>query len=193
MNLLNLKEEQNNDNKIIICDASLSFPETISEIPRKRILQAFIHFSYQITFGESIIMDLNLDKKTRKINIYEIYYLKKNGYKKILEFFSSHVCNDICKYLGLVHPRKKKNKIEINEQFFSRKYLSNYKLCKCCSIPIRIMGNENYCCKCICEKIKTIRKKVCQNCHALFDYSSYECNSALINYPNKCQKCIKAF
>lgn len=60
------KEEQNNDNKIIICDASLSFPETISEIPRKRILQAFIHFSYQITFGESIIMDLNLDKKTRK-------------------------------------------------------------------------------------------------------------------------------
>ena len=187
------KEEENNTNKIIISNLALSFPQSISEIPNKRILQAFIHFSYQITYGELIIMDLNLDKNKRIITNYNIYYLKENGYKKILEFFSMHVCNDICKYLDLVHPRKKKNQIEINEQFYSRKYLINYKLCKCCSIPIRKMNNENYCCKCICEKIKSIRKKVCEDCHALFDYSIYEYNSELINYPNRCKKCVKLF
>ena len=187
------KEEQNNNNKIIISNLALSFPQSISEIPNKKILQAFIHFSYQITYGELIIMDLNLDKINRIINNYNIYYLKENGYKKILEFFSMHVCNDICKYLGLVHPRKKKNQIEINEQFYSHKYLINYKLCKCCSIPIRKINNENYCCKCTCEKIKTFRKQLCQDCHDLFDYSIYEYNSELINYPTRCKKCIKIF
>jgi len=193
-NVIYEKEDKDNDNnKIIISDIGLSFPQSISEIPNKRILQAFTHFSYQLTYGELIITDLNLDKNKRKILEYKIYFLKENGYKKILEFFSSHVCNDICKYLGLVHPRKKKNPIEINEQFYSRKYVIKYKLCKCCSIPIRKMNNENYCCKCTCEKIKTIRKKVCQDCHALFDYSFYEYNSELINYPIRCKKCIKIF
>ena len=188
------KEEKDTDNnKIIINDIAPSFSPLISAIPNKRILQAFTHFSYQVTYGELIITDLNLDKNNGKINDYNIYFLKENGYSKILEFFSSHVCDDICKYLGLVHPRKKKNPIEINEQFYNRKYTINYKLCKCCSIPIKISNNENYCCKCIYEKNKTIRKKKCQDCHALFDYSSYEYNSELINYPIRCKKCIKIF
>ena len=185
------QEESDDNNKIIIGDIALSFSDSISEIPNKRILHTFSHFSYQITYGELIIMDLNYDKEKKRISYYNIYYLKDNGYKKILEFFSSHVCNDICKYLGLVHPRKKKNNIEIEEQFFSKKYLLKYNLCKCCSIPIRKIENEYYCCKCICEKIKTIRKKVCQGCHSIFDYSIYDYNSLLINYPEKCKKCNK--
>ena len=185
--------DKENINKIIIGEVAIPFPDSISEIPSKRILQTFSHFSYQITYGELIIMDLNYDKNKKKINSYNIYYLKENGYKKILEFFSSHVCNDICKYLGLVHPRKKKNQIEITEQFYSKKFVLKYNLCKCCSIPIRKINNEYYCCKCICEKIKTIRKKVCQGCHILFDYSVYEYNSQLISFPNKCKKCNKLF
>ena len=185
------KTESNNINKIIIGDVALSFPDVLSETPGKRILQTFSHFSYQITYGELIIMDLKYDKDKKRINNYNIYYLKDNGYKKILEFFSSHICNDICKYLGLVHPRKKKNNIEINEQFFSKKYLLKYNLCKCCSIPIRKIKNEYLCSKCACEKIKTIRKKVCQGCHSIFDYSIYEYNSRLTNYPEKCKKCNK--
>ena len=185
------KEKSDDNNKIIIGDIALSFSDSISEIPNKKILHTFSHFSYQITYGELIIMDLNYDKEKKRISYYNIYYLKDNGYKKILEFFSSHVCNDICKYLGLVHPRKKKNNIEIEEQFFSKKYLLKYNLCKCCSIPIRKIENEYYCCKCICEKIKTIRKKVCQGCHSIFDYSIYDYNSLLINYPEKCKKCNK--
>ena len=191
------KNQNNSDNiiKIIIADLALNFPNSISEIPNKRILQAFTHFSYQITYGELIIKDLNLDKNSNKITGYNIYYLKDNGYKKILEFFSGHVCSDICKYLGLVHPRKKKNlnEIENYKQFYNQKFLIRYKLCKCCSIPIRKILEENYCCKCSCEKIKSIKKKVCQECHSLFDFSYYECNSQLENYPNRCKKCIKLF
>lgn len=189
------KEEKNSDdlNKIFITDMALKFPASISEVPNKKILQAFTHFSYQITYGELIIMDLNFDKDSNEIIDYNIYYLKENGYNKILEFFSGHACSDLCKYLGLVHPRKKKNVIEINEDFYRRKYLLHYKLCKCCSIPIRNIGDEIYCCRCACEKIKSIRKKVCQECRSLFDYSYYECNSQLINYPNKCKKCGKIF
>ena len=179
--------------KIILGEISSSFPVSISEIPNKRILQAFSHFSYQLTFGELIITDLVLDKKSKKIESYNIYFLKEKGYKKILEFFSDHVCNDICKHLELVNPRNKRHQIEINVQFYSRKYLINSKLCKCCSIPLRITNNENYCCKCMAEKSKSIKKIVCQECHSLFEYSFYEYNSLLINYPKKCKKCCKLF
>ena len=187
----NQEQGINSKNKIIISDIAQSFPDVISEIPSKRILQAFSHFSYQITYGELIILDLIYNKK--RVKDYNIYFLKENGYKNILEFFSGHVCNDICKYLGLINPRKKKNKDEVDEQFFSNKYLLNYNLCKGCSIPIRKFSNENYCCKCICEKIKYMKKQVCKECHALFDYSSFEYKSSLINFPNKCKKCNKMF
>ena len=154
-----VEQIKDKNNIIIISDIALPFPEAISEIPTKKILQAFSHFSYQISYGELIIMNLNLNEKERKVTDYEMYYLKdKDGYKKILEFFSTHACNDICKYLELINPRKKnkKNKKnEINEPFFSKKFVLNYNLCKCCSIPIRKNINENYCCKCICEKIKS--------------------------------------
>ena len=199
-NVIYFKEEQNsndsdNINKVIISDISLNFPNFFSEIPTKRILQAFTHFSYQITYGEMIIKDFILDKDFKKITDYNIYYLKENGYKKILEFFSGHACSDICKFLGLVHPRKKKslNEIENYQQFYNQKFLIRYKLCKCCSIPIRKISDENYCCKCSCEKIKSIKKKVCQECHSLFDFSYYECNSQLVDYPNRCKKCTKLF
>ena len=119
--------------------------------------------------------------------------MKEKGYKKILEFFSDHVCNDICKHLELVNPRNKRHQIEINVQFYSRKYLINSKLCKCCSIPLRITNNEKYCCKCMAEKSKSTKKIVCQECHSLFEYSFYEYNSLLINYPKKCKKCCKLF
>ena len=199
-NVIYFKEKQNSDNsdnlnKIIISDISVNFPSLISVTPTKRILQAFTHFSYQISYGELIIRDLNLNKDLKKITDYNIYYLKNKGYKKILEFFSGHICSDICKFLGLVHPREKKNldEIENYQQFYKRKFLIKYKLCKCCSIPIRKISEDNYCFKCDLEKIKNTKKIICKECHGLFDYSYYECNSQLIDYPNKCKKCTKLF
>ena len=188
-----LKEEKDNEKlKIIITDISLPFSENISNEPTKKILQAFSHFSYQITLGELIITNLEYNKEKAKIISYDINYLKKNGYKDILKFFSNHICNDICKHLNLVHPRKKINQIEINEHFFSKQYNPHFILCKCCSIPIRKYSDEKYCCRCAVEKLKNIKKKICEECHQLFDCFIYEYNCNLINYPKKCKNCIKS-
>ena len=187
-----IKEEQNNKKiKIIIADITLPFSKDLSVEPTKKILQAFTHFSYQITLGELMITNLEYNKEKQNINSYDIYYLKDNGYKNILEFFSNHVCNDICKHLNLVHPRKKINQIEINEHFFSKKYNPHYLLCKCCSIPIRKYSNEKYCCRCACDKLRSLKKKICEDCHQLFDCFTYEYNSNLINCPVKCKNCRK--
>ena len=142
--------------------------------------------------GELIITNLEYNKEKSRIISYDINYSKKNGYKDILKFFSNHVCNDICKHLNLVHPRKKINQIEINEHFFSKQYNPHFILCKCCSIPIRKYSDEKYCCRCAVEKLKNIKKKICEECHQLFDCFIYEYNCNLINYPKKCKNCIKS-
>ena len=188
-------EKEQNDNKNIkffISDIALTFSENLSTEPTKKILQAFSHFSYQISLGELIILNLEYDRKKEKIMSYDIYYLKDNGYKNILKFFSNHVCNDICKYLNLVHPRKKAHQIEINEHFFSKKYNPHYILCKCCSIPIRKYSDDKYCCKCACERLRSLKKKICEECHQIFDCFVYEYNSNLINHPVKCKNCMKS-
>ena len=191
-NVLYLQENQpNNKLKIIISDNALPFSLNLTSHPDKKILQAFSHFSYQITLGEFIILNLEYNKEKQKIDSYDIFSLKNNGYKHILKFFSNHFCNNYCKYLNLVHPRKKANQIEINELFFSRKYNTNYTLCKCCSIPLRRYTNDIYCCRCSCEKIKSLKRLVCEKCHQLFDCYSYVYNSNLINCPTKCNNCQK--
>ena len=191
-NAIYLKENQNNDKlKLLITDIAQPFSLNISSHPDKKILQAFSHFSYQITLGELIILNLEYNKEKQKINSYDIFYLKNNGYKHILKFFSNHFCNNICKYLNLVHPRKKANQLEINELFFSKKYNTHYILCKCCSIPLRKFSNDIYCCRCICEKMKSLKRMTCTECHQLFDCYTYVYNSNLINYPTKCNNCQK--
>ena len=87
----------------------------------KRTLQSFSHFSYQISGGQFIINDIKYAEDLKKVTQFKIYSLKDNGYKKILEFFSSHICDNTCKALKLAHPRKKLNPIEVKENFYSNK------------------------------------------------------------------------
>ena len=189
-NVIYQKEEQNNEKlKYIIADVAMAFSQNLSSPPDRKTLQTFSHFSYQISLGELIILNLEYNKDTKKIDSYDIFYLKENGYKNILKFFSNHVCNSLCKYLNLVHPRKKANQIEINEHFFSKKFNPHYILCKCCSMPIRKYSNEIYCCRCACEKLKSLKKYICQECHQIFDCFTFDYNSNLINHPTKCKKC----
>ena len=187
-----IKEELDDEKlKIFIADIALPFSENLFIEPTKKILQAFSHFSYQISLGELIITNLEYNKEKSRIISYDINYSKRNGYKDILKFFSNHVCNDICKHLNLVHPRKKINQIEITEHFFSKQYNPHFILCKCCSIPIRKYSDEKYCCRCAADKLRSIKKKICEECHKLFDCFTYEYNSNLINYPKKCENCRK--
>jgi hypothetical protein len=103
-NVIYLQDNQPiNKLKIIIADNALPFSLNLSSLPDKKILQAFSHFSYQITLGEFIILNLEYNKEKQKIDSYDIFSLKNNGYKHILKFFSNHFCNNYCKYFFSFH------------------------------------------------------------------------------------------
>ena len=202
-NLNNSNESMNNNSndkfyfnyKYMISEESTQIQLNTSMAMEKRTLQSFSHFSYQISGGQLLISDFKYDKDLKKVTDYKIYFLKNNEYKGILEFFASHVCDNTCKVLELVHPRKKSNPIEVNEKFYSHKYLTETKLCECCSAPIRIKSNEkNLDCKyCLSKKIFSKFKAVCSECHNPFFYSTFVYNCKLSNYPNKCPKCNYEF
>ena len=177
--------------KYIISEYSVSLQLSGGVAASKRILHSFSHFSYQITGGQLLITDIKYDDEIKKITEFKIYSLKENGYSKILEFFSSHICDSTCKSLGLAHPRKKLKPIEVKETFFSNKYLTDTKLCSCCSLPIHnINDDKRLNCGCCSwkEKINIIDTN-CSECHSKFSYSTYVYKCQLNNYPNKCEKC----
>ncbi len=178
--------------KLIIADYTLLFDNNSSVPLDSQMLKAFSHFSYQISGGQLLITDLKYDKIKRIVTDFKIYFLEQNGYKNILEFFSSHICDNNCKLLGLSHPRKKNKNIIVDELFFANKYYTNTILCKCCYIPIA--KNEQMCCEVCSIKLEKNKKKaICSVCHFPFIYSTYLYNCKLVNIPTKCQKCLSNF
>ena len=182
--------------KYIISEHSLSIQLNNSVIPTQRIFQNFSHFSYQISGGQFFISDIIYDKELKKVTKYKLYNLKGEGYKKILEFFSSHICDNTCKALNLAHPRKKLNPVIVNENFFRGRYLLDINLCECCSCPIEPKEESQESKNCGFCSWKIAQSKVtavCSQCKFPFLYSSYANNSQFINYPDKCDKCSTNF
>ena len=184
------------NNKYIISEDSTSIQLNTSVPPTKRVLQNFSHFSYQISGGQLFVTDINYDKELKKVTEYKIYNLKGEGYKKILEFFSNHICDNTCKILKLANPRKKLNPINVNENFFTDRYTLDIYLCECCSCPIQPKeeSEENKNCGfCTWKKAQSKINVVCSKCKFPFFYSTYTHNCQFINYPDKCPKCISTF
>ena len=184
------------NNKYIISEDSTSIQLNTSVPPTKRVLQNFSHFSYQISGGQLFVTDINYDKELKKVTEYKIYNLKGEGYKRILEFFSSHICDNTCKILKLANPRKKLNPINVNENFFMDRYTLDIYLCECCSCPIQPKeeSEENKNCGfCTWKKAQSKINIVCSKCKFPFFYSTYTHNCQFINYPDKCPKCISTF
>ena len=184
------------NNKYIISEDSTSIQLNTSVPPTKRVLQNFSHFSYQISGGQLFVTDINYDKELKKVTEYKIYNLKGEGYKKILEFFSNHICDNTCKILKLANPRKKLNPINVNENFFMDRYTLDIYLCECCSCPIQPKeeSEENKNCGfCTWKKAQSKINVVCSKCKFPFFYSTYTHNCQFINYPDKCPKCISTF
>ena len=187
---INISKDNKNSNhsKYIIGDSTIQFDNTLSTSMDSQILNTFSHFSYQVSGGKLIILNLKYDKVKRIVTNFQICFLEENGYKNILEFFSSHICDNNCKVLGLSHPRKKNKDIVVEENFFSSKYLTNTILCKCCSIPI--IKNDEMCCGVCATKIaRNKRKAICSICRFSFEYSTFYYNCQLIKFPTKCKKC----
>ena len=184
------------NNKYIISEDSTSIQLNTSVPPTKRIFQNFSHFSYQISGGQLFITDISYDRELKKVTEYKLYNSKGEGYKKILEFFSNHICDNTCKVLKLANPRKKLNPIEVTENFFMDRYLIDINLCECCSCPIQNKeGNEENknCGFCSWKKAQSKVTIVCSKCKLPFFYSTYTHNCLFINYPDKCLKCNSTF
>ena len=194
----NTSDENYLKNKYIISEDSNPI-QLLTAIPlNKRTVQSFIHFSYQITGGQLLISDIKYDEELKKVTEFKIYTLKGNGYQKILEFFSSHICDNTCKALELAHPRKKLKPIEVKESFYSNKFLIETNLCKCCSVPYHFKKKDENnkslnCGFCSWKESRTRVSANCSECKNPFFYSTYAYNCQLINYPNKCEKCSSKF
>ena len=159
------------------------------------ILECFSHFSYQISGGQLLISDL--EYINGYIIKYKIYKIKNGEYKNIMEFFVSHICNNYCKNLELIHPRKK-NHAELKDEFYTQKYLTDIKLCECCKFPLNYFefiehDNKIFCLFCYKFVLNSNLKAMCKKCSKSFFYSVYEYNTKLKNYPEYCPQCENIF
>ena len=174
------------------------------------IAQAFSHFSWQITKGYLMIVDLQgvdniltdpqihcLDnKKFGKGNL---------GYVGIMKFFMTHICNSYCKELGLIHPRKY---VEINNkfEFFVDQFLPPiepekliYKLCDVCKEVFKAKAKDLFdkkkkCWDSFCESCDMKRKDTftfakCKKCGSGFKSSAFLFMMRREPFPKSCQKC----
>ena len=186
-------------NKYIISEDSNAIQLILAVPASKRILQSFSHFSYQITGGQILIGDIIYDTEIKKVTQFKKYSIKENGYKKILEFFTTHICDNTCKALGLAHPRKKLNPIIVKDTFYSNKYLIETNLCKCCSAPFHMnvesksVNKYLNCGFCGWKESRSRVNATCISCNLPFTYSTYVYNCQLLNFPTKCEKCNSIF
>ena len=190
-----ITEEFKNNYKYILAEDTIQLNLSIKM--EKRALQCFSHFSYQISGGQLLISDFDYDSNCKKVTKFKIYYSKKGDYKNILEFFASHICNNTCKTLDLIHPRKKID-TPIDNEFFSEKYLTDIKLCHCCEVPINLDKNKikdqiMSCDICECREVATKYKEICSKCGNMFFYSSHVYKCKLEKFPEFCEKCSNIF
>ena len=173
------------------------------------IAQAFSHFSWQITRGYLMIVDLQgvngvlTDPQIHCMNNKK--FGKGNlGYIGIMKFFMSHICNGYCKQLELIHPRRY---FEINKdyQFFVDKFIPPAddlvvsKICDLCLKPYKTKAKELYdkkkkCWDSFCDLCEVKRKETftegkCIKCHWKFKSSAYLFNMKREQFPKTCQKC----
>ena len=165
----------------------------LSNFSSHNLLNSFSHFSYQVSEGNLIITNIKYCKEKNVIIDFDVIFLENEKYKQIIKFFVNHYCDEICKKFCLVHPRKKKQNIDIS--FYYNFILTNTSLCECCNMPILCYNNkniENICLNCNLKSIKD-KKTMCLNCYSQFKFSSFYYKSRFINYPKKCENCLIKF
>lgn len=172
------------------------------------VAQAFSHFSWQITKGYLMIVDLQgvggilTDPQIHCMDLTK-YGEGNLGYIGIIKFFITHQCNDVCKKLGLVHP---KDYIEINQEydFFIEKFdlpegKSIKKLCDLCFnaftandtelFQLKLKGYDAFCNDCKAKRKKTLKWSSCKDCKSKFSAYEYYYKMKRMSFPEQCSKC----
>lgn len=175
------------------------------------VAQAFSHFTWQITRGYLMVVDLQgvgsvlTDPQIHCLNTSK--FGKGNlGYIGIMKFFITHRCNAYCKSLNLVHPRQK-IKIDENYDFFVDKFeppavdKKIYKICDVClkgyqASTFELYDKKKKCWDSFCDSCEQKRKATftegkCTNCHWKFKSSAYIYKMRRQEFPKTCSKCSK--
>lgn len=174
-----------------------------------QVAQAFSHFSWQITKGYLMIVDLQgvggvlTDPQIHCIDSKK--FGKGNlGYVGIMKFFLTHQCNDFCKKLELIHPKSKIN-IGSDYDFFVDKFVPPIedklinKICDICLKPYMASTKDLYdkkkkcwdsfCTQCELKRKSTFTEGKCVKCHWKFKSSAFIYQMRREEFPKTCQKC----
>ena len=183
--------------------------ETSSFKQTSLIAQSLSHYSWQLTNGYLMIVDLQ--GGTGILTDPQIHCLDSKrfgkgnlGYEGIIKFFFSHKCNFYCKRLGLINP-KEANELPANFNFYKNINEKPYKdetinkLCDLCRLPYligsieyynsRMQFPEIYCPSCQKRKKDTMQPGTCIDCSSSFRSSEYWFKMKRTDFPVRCSKC----
>ena len=183
--------------------------ETSSFKQTSLIAQSLSHYSWQLTNGYLMIVDLQ--GGTGILTDPQIHCLdpkrfgKGNlGYEGIVKFFFNHKCNFYCNKLGLINP-KESGDLPKEFTFYSNvlekpyKDESIYKLCDLCREPYKIGSlqyfydrnkfPEIYCPECQRKKNETMVGGNCIDCKSSFRSSEYWFKMKRTDFPVRCSRC----
>ncbi len=175
------------------------------------IAQALSHFSWQLTQGYMMIVDLQ--GVGNVLTDPQIHCLDKHrfgkgnlGYQGMLMFFNTHECNEHCRALGLVNPRTQ-SEIPSNFQLISNPedemilYPSKIinKLCDLCRCPFKTTYGhyctqrekewELWCDSCTQKRDETMKEGICTVCTKVFKSSAYWFLMKKSDFPTTCAPC----
>ena len=176
---------------------------------QSQVAQAFSHFSWQLTKGYLMIVDLQgVDNILTDPQIHcldRTKFGKGNlGYVGIIRFFLTHVCNSYCKKLNLIHPR---TYVDINKDydFFVDKYIPPErndlvnKVCDICKVPYKANAFDLYdkkkkcwdsfCNDCDKKRKESFKGAKCKDCGNFFKSSAFIYQMRREEFPKLCQKC----
>jgi hypothetical protein len=175
------------------------------------IAQAFSHFSWQLTRGYLMIVDLQgvggylTDPQIHCLNPKK-FGEGNFGYVGMMKYFMTHNCNKYCKQLELIHPRQF-HKIDKDYKFFVDKYIppaigvKQHTLCDLCREPYMALATdiyknkkkcwENFCDCCNDKRKKQFKGAKCSKCGNFYKSSAYVYKMKRTDFPDKCQKCTQ--
>ncbi|KAL4471762.1 hypothetical protein ABPG74_008655 [Tetrahymena malaccensis] len=173
--------------------------------------QALSHYSYQMTEGYLLIVDLQ--GVGGLLTDPQIHCMDQNrfgsgnlGYQGIFKFFLTHQCNKYCQNLNLIHPNI--SQLPKDLSFFSSKLerpkdpkKKVYCMCDLCKEPFQTTAEyvynkrkdcyEKYCPSCDQKRQNTLKQAYCTSCNAQFKSSTYWFLMKRTDFPELCGPCRK--
>jgi len=159
-----------------------------------RHLTAFAHFSFERSNQTYLITDFQgvgvfLTDPTLHSKSNEFQQSGDFGPKGFIQFFSRHICNEICHKLNLEMPKLALKKgVKWEEKSFPHNSHVEVK-CNANLCNNRLKKGDMLWCKFCKEFAEIVTKKVCKSCNKEFSSKPYVYFMFALNEPKKCDVC----